>query len=55
MKRKKAREGRWEEEREEVRPLPYSVRLSGRICGSVVLAKPGNYLGYLKAVVKIIV
>ena len=38
-----------------MRPLPYSVRLSGRICGSVVLAKPGNYLGDLKAVVKIIV
>ena len=32
-------------EREEARPLPYSVRLSNRICGSVVLAKPGDYLG----------
>ena len=28
----------------EERPLPYDVRFSGRICGSVVLAKPADYL-----------
>ena len=44
-KREKAREGRWEGEREEARPLPYSVWFPGRICGSVVLAKPRNDLG----------
>ena len=41
--------------REEARPLPYNVRFSGRICGSVVLPKPRDYLGALKAVVKMIV
>ena len=25
-------------------PLPYDLRFSGRICGSVVLAKPADYL-----------
>ena len=44
-KRNQAREEQWEGEREEARPLPYSVRLSNRICGSVILAKPGDYLG----------
>ena len=29
----------------EERPLPYNVRFSGQICGSVVLAKPADYLG----------
>ena len=28
----------------EERPLPYNVPFSGLICGSVVLAKPANYL-----------
>ena len=28
----------------EERPLPYDVRFSGRICGSVVLAKPADHL-----------
>ena len=28
----------------EERPLPYDVRFSGRICGSVVVAKPADYL-----------
>ena len=28
----------------EERPLPYDVRFYGRICGSVVLAKPADYL-----------
>ena len=32
-----------EGEREE-RTLPYNVRFSGQICGSVVLAKPADYL-----------
>ena len=30
----------------EERPLPYNLRFSsGRICGSVVLAKPADYFG----------
>ena len=28
----------------EERPLPYNLRFTGRICGSVVLAKPADYL-----------
>ena len=28
----------------EERPLPYNVQFSGWICGSVVLAKPADYL-----------
>ena len=54
-KKKESARRTMERGREEARPLPYSVRFSGRICGSVVLAKPGDYLGDLKAVVKIIV
>ena len=42
-KKKRARGARWEGEGEE-RPLPYNVRFTGRICGSVVLAKPADYL-----------
>ena len=34
----------------EERPLPYNVRFTGRICGSVVLAKPADYLDALEAV-----
>ena len=45
----------WEKEKEstwgmmgrgkrEERPLPYNVQFSGWICGSVVLAKPADYL-----------
>ena len=37
-KKKEVRGARWEREKREERPLPYNVRLSGRICGSVVLA-----------------
>ena len=41
----KARGERWEGERKkERRPLPDFVRFSGRICGSVVLAKPDDDL-----------
>ena len=36
--------GRGKGEGEE-RPLSYNVRFTGRICGSVVLAKPADYLG----------
>ena len=43
-----------EGEREE-RTLPYNVRFSGQICGSVVLAKPADYWMLLNAVMKIIV
>ena len=32
----------------EERPLPYDVRFSGRICGSVVLAKPADHLDAFK-------
>ena len=32
----------------EERPLPYDVRFSGRICGSVVLAKPADHLDGFK-------
>ena len=28
----------------EERPIPYNVQFSGQICGSVVLAKPADYL-----------
>ena len=31
-------------EKREERPLQYNVRFSGRICGTVVLGQPGNYL-----------
>ena len=40
----KARVGRWEGVREMRRPLPYNVRFSGRICGSVVMAEPEENL-----------
>ena len=45
--------GRWGKRKRELvgndgkgeeRPLPYNVRFSGWICGSVVLAKPADYL-----------
>ena len=35
-------------EREE-RPLPNNVRFTGRICGSIVLAKPADYLDAFKS------
>ena len=54
-KKKESARGTMGRGREEARPLPYSVRFSGRICGSVVLPKPRDYLGALKAVVKMIV
>ena len=44
QKKKKARGARWEGEKKEERPLPYNVRISGRICCSEVLAKPGDCL-----------
>ena len=31
-------------EKREERPLPYFVRLAGQICGSVVMAVPGDEL-----------
>ena len=37
----------------EQRPLPYNLRFTGRICGSVVLAKQADYLDAFEAVVKI--
>ena len=35
-------------EREE-RPLPYNVGFTGQICGSIVLAKPADYLDAFKS------
>ena len=37
-KEKESARGVMGREKREERPLPYNVRLSGRICGSVVLA-----------------
>ena len=42
-KKKRARGARWEGGGEK-RPLPHNVRFTGRICSSVVLAKPADYL-----------
>ena len=42
--RKRERTGHDGKREEEERPLPYNVRFTGRICGSVVLAKPADYL-----------
>ena len=43
--RKRERAGHDGKGEGEERPLPYNVRFTGRICGSVVLAKPADYLG----------
>ena len=42
--RKRERTGHDGKREGEERPLPYNVRFTGRICGSVVLAKPADYL-----------
>ena len=41
---KRKREHAGNDGKGEERPLSYNVRFSGRIFGSVVLAKPANYL-----------
>ena len=42
--RKRERTGHDGKREGEERPLPHNVRFTGRICGSVVLAKPTDYL-----------
>ena len=42
--RKRERAGHDGKGEGEKRPLPHNVRFTGRICGSVVLAKPADYL-----------
>ena len=42
--RKRERTGHDGKGEGEERPLPHNVRFTGRICGSVVLAKPADYL-----------